>query len=177
MTKGDRQRDWGVLGAILLIVVGVWLLLGKLPFWGAFRSFIDRGFDFLWPVALIALGVFLLIGAKRGGVPGPTTGRRLYRSRTDRMIGGVMGGAAQYLGMDPTWLRLIFAFVAVLSGGGPLVVLYIVAMIAIPEEPVGQAGVQQPLWPQGGSSGTETVQAPPPPAPPVPPVPPAPPQD
>jgi phage shock protein PspC (stress-responsive transcriptional regulator) len=160
---------------MLLIVLGVWLLLGKLPFWGTIRLFVDRVFDFAWPVGLIALGVFLLFGAKRSGVPGATAGKRLYRSRTDRMVGGVIGGLAAYLGMDSTWLRLVAAVIGVLSGGGLLVILYLIAMIAVPEEPVGQTEPQQPLWPSQ-PEGTETVQPPIPPAPPVPPVPPAPPQ-
>lgn len=60
--------------------------------------------------------------------------RRLYRSRTDRMIGGVAGGMASYLGIDPILSRLVW--VALLfSGVGFL--LYIVAWIIIPETPEG----------------------------------------
>ncbi len=60
--------------------------------------------------------------------------RRLYRSRTDRMIGGVAGGMASYLGIDPILSRLIW--VALLfSGVGFL--LYIIAWIIIPEAPEG----------------------------------------
>lgn len=60
--------------------------------------------------------------------------RRIYRSRTDRMIGGVAGGMASYLGIDPILSRLIW--VALLfSGVGFL--LYIVAWIIIPEAPEG----------------------------------------
>lgn len=60
--------------------------------------------------------------------------RRLYRSRTDKMIGGVAGGMASYLGVDPILSRLVW--VALLfSGVGFL--LYIIAWILIPEVPEG----------------------------------------
>jgi phage shock protein C len=58
--------------------------------------------------------------------------RRIYRSRTDRILGGVAGGLAKYLGVDPVLIRL--AFVALLFAGIG-VLLYIVAWIIVPEEP------------------------------------------
>ena len=57
--------------------------------------------------------------------------KRLYLSR-DKVIGGVAGGVANYLGIDPTLVRLIWAFAA-FTGAGAIV--YIVAMIIIPERP------------------------------------------
>jgi len=67
------------------------------------------------------------------GPPQPEI-RRLYRSRTDRMIGGVAGGLANYLGIDPILSRLIW--VALLFTGAGFLI-YIVAWIVIPEAPVG----------------------------------------
>jgi phage shock protein PspC (stress-responsive transcriptional regulator) len=57
---------------------------------------------------------------------------RLYRSRTDTMIGGVCGGLARYLGIDTTVVRLFFILFALLDG--PAVPLYIVLWILIPLE-------------------------------------------
>lgn len=57
--------------------------------------------------------------------------RRVRRSRQDRVIGGVCGGLAQYLGVDPVLLRI--AAVALALSGGAGVVAYIVAWILIPE--------------------------------------------
>jgi len=62
-------------------------------------------------------------------------GKRLYRSRSDRMIEGVCGGIAQYLEIDPTIVRL--AFVAFTLAGGSGVLLYLLGMIVIPLEPKG----------------------------------------
>src|SRR5829696_7269424 len=65
---------------------------------------------------------------------------RLYRSRTDRMLFGVAGGMADWLGIDPSVVRLVWALL-VLAGGVGLV-LYIVAAIVVPEAPVGYGGAQ-----------------------------------
>ena len=60
---------------------------------------------------------------------------RLYRSRTDRMLFGVAGGMADWFDLDPSLVRLVWALL-ILAGGVGLV-LYIIAAIVIPEEPVG----------------------------------------
>ncbi len=59
---------------------------------------------------------------------------RLYRSRTDRMIGGVCGGLGKYLNIDPTIVRLIFVLALLLGGHGLLV--YLVLLLVVPEEPL-----------------------------------------
>ncbi len=62
--------------------------------------------------------------------------RRLYKSRTDRVIGGVAGGVAQYLDMDPSLVRIVWAILALVTGGLMLLV-YLVMWIVVPEAPVG----------------------------------------
>ncbi|MBK6345638.1 MAG: PspC domain-containing protein [Bacteroidales bacterium] len=56
---------------------------------------------------------------------------RLHRSVNGRVIGGVAGGLADFFGMDPTIVRLIFVLLAVFGGGG--VLLYIILWIVLPE--------------------------------------------
>lgn len=58
--------------------------------------------------------------------------RKLYRSSTNRMICGVCGGIGEYLGVDATLVRLIWAIVAC-SGTGLLA--HILAAVIIPENP------------------------------------------
>jgi phage shock protein C len=62
---------------------------------------------------------------------------RLYRSRTDSMIGGVAAGLAEYLNADPALVRIVWAILVVVTGGAALVV-YIVAWIVVPEEPAAE---------------------------------------
>jgi len=57
-------------------------------------------------------------------------GKKLYRSETDKMIGGVCGGIAEYFDIDSTIVRLIFALI-VISGGTGLV-LYVILWIVVP---------------------------------------------
>jgi phage shock protein PspC (stress-responsive transcriptional regulator) len=64
--------------------------------------------------------------------------RRLYRSRTDSVLGGVAGGVAEYLDADPSIVRIIWAILGIVTGG-ILLVLYIVMWIVVPEAPVSVA--------------------------------------
>jgi len=59
-----------------------------------------------------------------------STVKRLYKSRSDRMIDGVCGGVAEYIGVDTTLVRL--GFVLLVFAGGMGVVLYILGMILMP---------------------------------------------
>ena len=60
--------------------------------------------------------------------------KRLYRSRKDRMLGGVCAGLGEHIDVDPTVIRLVWAVVTVISIGFGLLV-YILAWILIPEAP------------------------------------------
>ena len=82
--------------------------------------------------------------------------RRLYRSRSDSMIGGVAAGLAAYLNSDPALVRIVWAILVVVTGGAALVV-YIVAWIVVPEEPVGPA---EPVAPTADPVTGEVVNSP-----------------
>jgi len=60
--------------------------------------------------------------------------KRLYRSRDDRMLAGVAGGMAEYLGIDPTIVRLLWVL-AFLPGGVPGFLLYGLCWLIIPRRP------------------------------------------
>jgi phage shock protein PspC (stress-responsive transcriptional regulator) len=62
--------------------------------------------------------------------------RRLYRSRTDTIIGGVASGLAHYMNADPALVRIAWAILVPLTGGIAFLG-YIVGWIVIPEEPRG----------------------------------------
>lgn len=59
--------------------------------------------------------------------------KRLYRSKKDEKLAGVCGGIAEYLGIDSTLVRLIWALFVLCAGSG--VLAYIVCAIVIPEKP------------------------------------------
>jgi len=58
--------------------------------------------------------------------------KRLYRSKTDKIIGGVCGGMGEYFGIDPVILRIIWALLIFCAGFG--ILAYIIAWIIIPLE-------------------------------------------
>lgn len=58
--------------------------------------------------------------------------KRLFRSRTDSMVGGVCGGLGAYLGIDPTIVRLFFVLLAFAKGIG--FALYFILWIVAPRE-------------------------------------------
>lgn len=64
--------------------------------------------------------------------------QKLTRS-SDRIIAGVAGGIAKYLGVDASIVRIITAAVVLFTGVGPL--LYIVAWLILPEENTGRTGI------------------------------------
>ncbi len=60
--------------------------------------------------------------------------KRLYKSEDNRVICGVCGGVGEYLGIDPTIVRLIWALLIIFAGFGFWV--YIIAAIIIPRQPL-----------------------------------------
>jgi len=63
---------------------------------------------------------------------------KLYRSQDDRMVAGVCGGLADFVGIDATLIRL--AFFLLLFGGGVGFWVYLVLWIVIPEQGVDDVG-------------------------------------
>ena len=59
--------------------------------------------------------------------------KRLYRSRTERMIAGICGGLAKYFDIDPVWVRILFLVLLIAVGSTLLV--YLVLWLIVPLEP------------------------------------------
>jgi phage shock protein C len=76
---------------------------------------------------------------------------RLYRSADDRVLAGVCAGLADRLDLDPALVRIGYAILALLSGIFPLLVLYVVMVVVIPEGP-SWTGVR-PVGPQPTGPG------------------------
>lgn len=92
------------------------------------------------------------------GTSGPETGlgpRLLRRSRTDRVIAGVCGGAGRYFGIDPLLIRI--AFVVLTMAGGSGILIYLLAWLLIPEERPGDAGRLGPPAGRGGAGAARMV--------------------
>ena len=62
--------------------------------------------------------------------------KKLYRSRSNRMVFGVCGGLGNFFGIDPSLMRLLFV-IGTLFGFGSFIFIYIAIFIIVPEEPLG----------------------------------------
>jgi phage shock protein C len=63
----------------------------------------------------------------------PETRQSLRRSKRDRLIAGVCGGLGEFFGISPNWFRLAF-LIALLPGGVPGLLIYLIFWIIIPAE-------------------------------------------
>jgi len=57
----------------------------------------------------------------------------LRRSRSDRMLAGVCGGLAKYLGMDSTVVRVVYVLASVLTAAFPGILVYLIFWLIVPE--------------------------------------------
>lgn len=67
-------------------------------------------------------------------IPMTTTTRRLRRSRSNRMIGGVVAGVADYIGMDISLARVLYVLISIFSAAFPGILVYLICWLLIPEE-------------------------------------------
>ncbi len=61
--------------------------------------------------------------------------KKLYKSNTNYVFSGVLGGLGEYYEVDPALLRLAFIILVLVTGGFPGVVAYILAAIIVPNKP------------------------------------------
>ena len=61
--------------------------------------------------------------------------KKLYRSKSNRMVAGVCAGVAEYLNIDVTVVRVIWAIASVCAAVG--ILAYIICAVIIPEKPDG----------------------------------------
>lgn len=154
-SRGDRSAVLLVVGAAL-VFAGAWALLGLTGWFGLewVRAIFSALGRIGWPLTLIIVGGLLIWAASsRGQFEERTRGKTWRRSRDDRMLAGVIGGLAEYLGMNATALRIIYVVLTIATNFFLGVVAYLIAVVAVPEAP-----------PAGDVA---------PPAPPIPPSPPS----
>lgn len=62
--------------------------------------------------------------------------KKLYRSHDNRMFGGVCAGLGEFFGIDPTLVRLLFVFASLLGFGGAFILIYLIMLVVVPENPL-----------------------------------------
>ena len=63
--------------------------------------------------------------------------KRLYRRRKGRKLLGVLGGLADFFGLDPSLIRIAYLVITFFTLGVPGVFLYLVLVFIVPVEPKG----------------------------------------
>ncbi|GIQ68384.1 PspC domain-containing protein [Xylanibacillus composti] len=78
---------------------------------------------------------------------------KLYRSQRDKKLFGLCGGIAEALNVDSTLLRLVTVVTAVFSAG-TVILLYVLACLVVPKEPVSDMGFgHNAAYPGSGYNG------------------------
>jgi len=61
--------------------------------------------------------------------------KKLYRSKDNKIIAGIIGGIGEYTEIDPTVLRLIFLIIVIATGVVPGMIAYLLALLIVPQRP------------------------------------------
>ena len=70
-----------------------------------------------------------------------STVKRLYRSRRERKLAGVCAGFGEFLGVDPTIVRILYLAGTIITGFFPGIFIYLALALIMPVEPLnGDAG-------------------------------------
>jgi phage shock protein PspC (stress-responsive transcriptional regulator) len=133
MQGSDKNRVALIIGGIL-VLLGIWQLAEH--FFGNFLEGLWRviglAVGVIGPLIIIALGVFLVVAARRDKISLPKD-KKLYRSTRSKKIAGICGGIAEYLSVDYAVVRIISLMLAVLCWY-IVIPLYIVLWIILPPD-------------------------------------------
>jgi phage shock protein C len=114
--------------------------------------------DVFWPVIIILFGVLYLIHILRRGKEGDAikkTTDKFCRSRSDKVIGGVCGGIATHLKIDPVIVRIGWVVLSLATKFLLGIIVYILCMIIFPEETIkSTVGPEKPIAPEPESKKT-----------------------
>ena len=122
MSTGNGKKNGSqiaIIVGVILIAVGAWHLLGQIMptnLLGSVFGFFRTLWGLVWPCALVAAGIYLLLSARAGKLSGFKQGcgsGPLRRSRADKRIFGVCGGIAYYFSVDSTVVRIVVALLFV----------------------------------------------------------------
>lgn len=141
-TRTSAERI-AITAGIALVVFGSLLLLGRfdsLVPWSV-TQVLHRASAMIWPVTLVAAGALLLVNARSsrgispGASPSSPNSRGLTRSRADRVVTGLLGGVAEYLGLPAALVRVAFIVLTLMAGIVWGVLVYAVGSLLVSDQP------------------------------------------
>ena len=128
----DKNLFWGSL----LIIVGLFLILRQMGLFYTFH-FWNIPWQSVWAIVLITIGGILLYNRLKDDQEDSEekpVGKKLYRSRVQKMIAGVCGGLAEYFELDVSIIRILWVIGTFITAGFGVIV-YIVMVILFHESP------------------------------------------
>ncbi len=63
--------------------------------------------------------------------------KKLYRSDTNKVFAGIIGGMGEYLDVDPVLLRILWLLILAATGVIPGLIVYVIAIFIVPKKPMG----------------------------------------
>ncbi len=149
--QNGNVRNWF---GIALVTGGALLLLANLEIFHFF-DFLENAFEFVFPVLLIILGMAIIYyrqsqneqsdrnpqgeSSSSAEIPYQTQSYRQFRrSYFDKKLFGVCGGLANYFGIDPSLIRMMYVVLCLASFGAGLV-LYVLIAVVVPYDNVMNA--------------------------------------
>lgn len=142
-TSAKKINSSLLIGFVLIAIGGIFLLREV----GMFRYFNLFHFSWstVWGLLLIGIGIMLLFQVRNQTVSDGEAdaspnehGKKIHRSRNDKMLAGVCGGIGNHFQVDPSFIRIGWVL-ATLFSFGLGVLVYILLIAIFPEEPVGEA--------------------------------------
>jgi len=70
--------------------------------------------------------------------------KKLYKSKDNKVLAGVLGGLGEYFAIDPVILRLAYLLVVIFSAILPAVIVYVIAALIVPDAPLVTAADDAP---------------------------------
>ncbi len=148
-----KPQNTGIYWGIGLILLGIsllsphwrWSFPPYFPFrWYLFEPWFFN-WDKFWPVVIILLGiVYLIYVLRQKKEPTNESQISLYRSRDEKIIGGVCGGLAKKLNVDPVIIRIGWVVLSLITKVLLGVIVYILWMIIVPEEKLASGTTTAP---------------------------------
>jgi phage shock protein C len=134
-----------VVAGVVLVVLGIFALAPRVlgPLWAPISAMLGFFASIMWPLFIIAVGLFILFLAQKGAFKGgvnnmdfkpsmPVSGTRFTRSRRDKILGGVCGGIAEYFSVSATIVRII-AVIGLLIPSVPVAIAYVIMWLVVPQ--------------------------------------------
>ena len=136
-SEQTRAENSGLYIGVALVVLGLSFAFNKWFdfFWWDFDwFFFDFYWHIVWPILFILLGVWLIVrSAQKTEKATDEQPKKFYRSRENRLIGGVCGGLAEYWNVDVTLVRVAYVLIMLLTAVWLGVFAYVAMLILVKE--------------------------------------------